>query len=141
MHNVYYFHFSKSTSAFTFLTTPQLLDPLLFHFPSANVPGVVVVATNTTSVRVSWLAVQLPPDGTLTGYTVYYRSLPNTSKRQSGGYTSQTFPPCTTSGDITNLNPNIVYQFNVVAMVIIMGQLYITDVPPAWSDSPTISQG
>ena len=86
-------------------------------YPSANVTGVVVVATNTTSVRVSWLAVQgLPQDGILTGYTVYYRSLPNTSKRQLGGYISQTFPPTTTSGDITNLSSNGVYKFSVVAM-------------------------
>eukprot|EP00731_Ephydatia_muelleri_P019051 Em0011g1091a len=85
------------------------------HHVSANVTGVMVSAISTTSVRVSWLAVQLPPDGILTGYTVYYLSLPNTSKRQSGGYTNQTFPPTSTSGDINNLNPNGVYQFSVVA--------------------------
>eukprot|EP00731_Ephydatia_muelleri_P018909 Em0011g949a len=92
--------------------------------PSAHVAGVGASAINTTSVRVSWLAVQLPPDGILTGYTVYYLSLPNTSKRQSGGYTNHTFPPTSTSGDINNLNPNGVYQFGVVAQVTIMGQLY-----------------
>ena len=92
--------------------------------PSAHVTGVVVSAINTTSVRVSWLAVQLPPDGILTGYTVYYLSLPNTSKRESDGYTSHTLPPTTTWGDINNLNPNGVYQFSVVAQVTIMGQLY-----------------
>ena len=97
----------------------EFIDCLLAH-----VTGVVVSAISTTSVRVSWLAVQLPPDGILTGYTVYYLSLPNTSKRQSGGYTSHTFPPTTTSGDINNLNPNGVYQFSVVAQVTIMEQLY-----------------
>ena len=111
-------------------------------YPSANVTGVMVVATNTTSVRVSWLAVQgLPQDGILTGYTVYYRSLPNTSKRQSGGYISQTFPPTTTSGDITNLSPNGVYQFSVVAMVTIAGQSYNGDIPSSGSDTPTITPG
>ena len=90
--------------------------------------GVVVVFTNSTSARVSWLAVQLPPDGLLTGYSVYYRSLPNTSKMQSGGYISQTFPPTTTSGDITNLSPNGMYQFIVVAEVTTLGQLYIGEV-------------
>ncbi|KAL5486538.1 hypothetical protein EMCRGX_G019032 [Ephydatia muelleri] len=99
----------------------------LVHTSTADIPhvtGVVVSAISTTSVRVSWLAVQLPPDGILTGYTVYYLSLPNTSKRQSGGYTSHTFPPTSTSGDINNLNPNGVYQFSVVAQVTIMEQLY-----------------
>ena len=82
--------------------------------------GVIVSAINTTSIRVSWLAVQLPPDGILTGYTVYYSSIPSSSISEPG----QTFSPCTTSGDINNLNPNNVYQFNVVAQVTIMGQLY-----------------
>ncbi|KAL5479268.1 hypothetical protein EMCRGX_G022767 [Ephydatia muelleri] len=77
--------------------------------------------------------------GILTGYTVYYRSLPNTSKMQSGGYTSQTFPPTTTSGDITNLNPNDLYQFSVAAMVTIMGQLYTGGILP--SGCSTISPG
>eukprot|EP00731_Ephydatia_muelleri_P018994 Em0011g1034a len=93
---------------------------ILSNVFSAHVTGVKVLAINTTSVRVSWLAVQLPPDGILTGYTVYYLSLPNTSKRQSGGYTNHTFPPTTTDGDINYLNPNGVYQFSVVAQVTIM---------------------
>ena len=109
--------------------------------PSAHVTGVVVSAINTTSVRVSWLAVQLPPDGILTGYTVYYLSLPNTSKRQSGGYTSHTFPPTTTSGDINNLNPNGVYQFSVVAQVTIMGQLYSGEMDTSLVNTPTITPG
>ena len=109
--------------------------------PSAHVTGVMVLAINTTSVRVSWLAVQLPPDGILTGYTVYYRSLPNTSKRQSGGYTNQTFPPTTTSGDINNLNPNDVYQFSVVALVTIMGQLYSGEMDTSLVNTPTITPG
>ena len=73
----------------------------------------------------SWLDVQLPHDGLLTGY---YRSLPNTSMMQSGGYISQTFPPTTTSGDITNLSPNGMYQFIVVAGVTILGQFYTGEV-------------
>ncbi|KAL5486522.1 hypothetical protein EMCRGX_G019013 [Ephydatia muelleri] len=106
-----------------------------------NVTGVMVLAINTTSVRVSWLAVQLPPDGILTRYTVYYLSLPNTSKRQSGGYTNHTFPPTTTSGDINNLNPNGVYQFSVVAQVTIMGQLYSGEMDTSLVNTPTITPG
>ena len=118
------------------------LHDALMLYPLANVTGVVVVATNTTSVRVSWLAVQwLPQDGILTGYTVYYRLLPNTPKKQSGGYISQTFPPTTTSGNINNLNPNGVYQFSVVAMVTIAGQSYNGDISLSGGDTPTITQG
>ncbi|KAL5486600.1 hypothetical protein EMCRGX_G019102 [Ephydatia muelleri] len=106
-----------------------------------HVTGVIVSAINTTSVRVSWLAVQLPPDGILTGYTVYYLSLPNTSKRQSGGYTSHTFPPTTTWGDINNLNSNGVYQFSVVAQVTIMGQLYSGEMDTSLVNTPTITPG
>ena len=109
--------------------------------PSAHVTGVVVLAINTTSIRVSWLAVQLPPDGILTGYAVYYLSLPNTSKRQSGGYTSHTFLPTTTWGDINNLNPNGVYQFSVVAQVTIMGQLYSGEMDSSLVNTPTITPG
>eukprot|EP00731_Ephydatia_muelleri_P012812 Em0007g122a len=109
--------------------------------PSAHVIGVVVLAINTTSVRVSWLAVQLPPDGILTGYTVYYLSLPNTSKRQSGGYTSHTFPPTTTWGDINNLNPNGVYQFSVIAQMTIMEQLYSGEMDTSLVNTPTITLG
>ena len=105
--------------------------------PLANVTGVMVSEINTTSVRVSWLAVQLPPDGILTGYTVYYLSLPNTSKRQSGGYTNQTFPPTSTYGYINNLNPNGVYQFSVVAQVNITGQLYSGVIPLSGSTIAT----
>ncbi|KAL5479271.1 hypothetical protein EMCRGX_G022770 [Ephydatia muelleri] len=119
--------------------TPEQVQTSTAAIP--NVTGVVVSAINTATVRVSWLAVPLPPDGILTGYTVYYRSLPNTSKRQSGGYTSQTFPPTTTSGDITNLNPNDVYQFSVVVMVTIMGQLYSGEVDPSLAVSPTTIPG
>ena len=90
--------------------------------------GVVVVYANSTSARVSWLDVQLPHDGLLTGYSVYYCSLPNTSMMQSGGYISKTFPPTTTSGDITNLSPNGMYQFIVVAGVTILGQFYTGEV-------------
>eukprot|EP00731_Ephydatia_muelleri_P018880 Em0011g920a len=53
--------------------------------------------------------------------------------RQLGGYTSHTFPPTSTSGDINNLNPNGVYQFSVVAQVTITGQLYSGDIPPSRS--------
>ena len=119
----------------------QLHDVLMLY-PSANVTGVVVVATNTTSVRVSWLAVQgLPQDGILTGYTVYYHSLPNTSQRQLDGFISQTFPPITNWGDITNLDPKGVYQLGVVAMVTIMGLVYSGEVVTSHTiipgDAPT----
>ena len=93
-----------------------------------------MVATNTSSFRVSWLAPQFPQDGILTGYTVYYRSLPNASE-------IQTFPPTTTSGDITNLNANEAYQFGVVALVTVMGMLYSGEVNTSFADSLTITPG
>ena len=98
-------------------------------------------AINTTSVRVFWLPVQLPPDGILTGYLVLYHPLPSTIERQSSGYMSQTFPPTTTWNDITNLVPNGVYQFSVVAMVTIMGQLYSGEVGTSIADSPSTTSG
>eukprot|EP00731_Ephydatia_muelleri_P018844 Em0011g884a len=135
-------------TTYTFSVTAYIITgpgtPLQVQTSTADishVSGVVVSAMNTTSVRVSWLAVQLPPDGILTGYTVYYLSLPNTSKRQSGGYTSHTFPPTTTWGDINNLNPNGVYQFSVVAQVTIMGQLYSGEMDTSLVNTPTITPG
>ncbi|KAL5486528.1 hypothetical protein EMCRGX_G019020 [Ephydatia muelleri] len=133
--------YTFSVTAYT-ITGPG--TPLQVQTSTADIPhvtGVVVSAINTTSVRVSWLAVQLPPDGILTGYTVYYLSLPNTSKRQSGGYTNHTFPPTTTSGDINNLNPNGVYQFSVVAQVTITGQLYSGEMDTSLVNTPTITPG
>eukprot|EP00731_Ephydatia_muelleri_P018865 Em0011g905a len=88
--------YTFSVTSYT-ITGPGTLQQ--FQTSTADIPdvtGVMVSAINTTSVRVSWLAVQLPPDGILTGYTVYYLSLPNTSKRQSGGYTNHTFSPTST---------------------------------------------
>eukprot|EP00731_Ephydatia_muelleri_P018864 Em0011g904a len=131
--------FSVTAYTITGPGTPQQVQTSTADIP--HVTGVVVSVMNTTSVRVSWLAVQLPPDGILTGYTVYYLSLPNTSKRQSGGYTSHTFPPTSTSGDINNLNPNYVYQFSVVAQVTIMGQLYSGEMDTSLVNTPTITPG
>eukprot|EP00731_Ephydatia_muelleri_P025263 Em0017g346a len=111
--------FSVAAYIMTGIGTPQQVQSSTAAIP--DVTGLVVSAINTTSVRVSWLAVKLPSDGYLTGYTVYYHSLPN---NQSDGYQSQSFSPCTTSGDINDLNPNGVYQFSVAAEVAIMGQLY-----------------
>eukprot|EP00731_Ephydatia_muelleri_P019044 Em0011g1084a len=138
------YNFSVTAYTITGPGTPLQVQTSTADIP--NVTGVKVSAINTTSVRVSWLAVQLPPDGILTGYTVYYLSLPNTSKRQSGGYTSHTFPPASTSGDINNLNPNGVYQFSVVAQVNITGQLYSGVIPSSGSTiategSPTSAAG
>ncbi|KAL5486620.1 hypothetical protein EMCRGX_G019124 [Ephydatia muelleri] len=131
--------FSVTAYTITGLGTLQQVQTSTADIP--NVTGVVVSAINTTSVRVSWLAVQLPPVGILTGYTVYYLSLPNTSKRQSGGYTSHTFSLTTTSGDINNLNPNGAYQFSVVAQVTITGQLYSGEIDTSLVNTPTITPG
>ena len=92
--------------------------------------------TSASSVRVSWLAAQIPPDGILTGYSVYYScicsSLPNTSSNgQQVWYMAQTFPPTTTAKVITNLDPNGLYWFTVVAVVMISGQLYSGEVDMA----------
>ena len=95
---------------------------------AAKVPGLVVSGTSTTSVRVSWLSIQLPSDGTLTGYTLYYRYLRNTSADVRFGWSrSHSFPPVTTSGDITDLTPNGVHYFSVVAEVAISGELHRGD--------------
>ncbi|KAL5486614.1 hypothetical protein EMCRGX_G019117 [Ephydatia muelleri] len=131
--------FSVTAYTITGPGTPQQVQTSTADI--SHVSGVVVSAMNTTSVRVSWLAVQLPPDGILTGYTVYFLSLPNTSKRQSAGYTNQTFPPTTTWGDINNLTPNGVYQFSVVAQVTIMGQLYSGEMDTTLVNTPTITLG
>eukprot|EP00731_Ephydatia_muelleri_P037068 Em0390g1a len=123
-------------TAYTFSVTGYIVTgpgiPQLLHTNTADIPnvtGVMVSTINATSIRVSWLAVQLPPDGNLTWYTVYYCFLPKTSKRESGGYTYQTFPPTATFGVINNLNPNDKYQFSVVAQVTIRGQLYSGVIP------------
>ena len=94
------------------------------------------MGTSASSVRVAWLAVQIPPDGILTGYSVYYScicsSLSNTSSNgQQIWYMAQTFPPTTTAEVITNLDPNGLHWFTVVAVVTISGQLYSGEVDTA----------
>ncbi|KAL5479762.1 hypothetical protein EMCRGX_G023335 [Ephydatia muelleri] len=113
--------FSVTAYIMTGIGTPQQVQSSTAAMP--DVTGLVVSAINTTCVRVSWLAVQLPPDGYLTGYTVYYRSLPVSQSKQ---YTTLAFSRYATSGDINDLNPNYVYKFSVVAEVAIRGmeQLY-----------------
>ena len=131
MHTHVHMCTSPSIKSPALITVPHLVTqhPHDDIFLTANVTGVMVSTINATSIQVSWLAVQLPPDGNLTWYTVYYCSLPKTSKRESGGYTNQTFPPNTTSGVINNLSPNDNYQFSVVAQVTIRGQLYSGVIP------------
>eukprot|EP00731_Ephydatia_muelleri_P000484 Em0001g484a len=105
---------------------PQEIQTATAAIP--KVPGLVVSGTSTISVRVSWLSVQLPSDGTLTGYTLYYRYLRNTSADVRFGWSrSHSFPPVTTSGDITDLTPNGVYHFSVVSEVAISGELHRGD--------------
>ncbi|KAL5515469.1 hypothetical protein EMCRGX_G000639 [Ephydatia muelleri] len=105
---------------------PQEIQTATAAIP--KVPGLVVSGTSTTSVRVSWLSIQLPSDGTLTGYTLHYRYLRNTSADVRFGWSrSHTFPPVTTSGDITDLTPNGVHHISVVAEVAISAELHRGD--------------
>lgn len=83
------------------------------YYSTANITG-SVVAINETTLRVSWITLLLPSDGTLVGYTVYYQ--------QSG--LNITYIECgeLTHVEITNLNINKFYTFTIVGEISIQGQ-------------------
>ena len=88
--------------------------------------NVVVEIVSDTSVRVSWDSVDIPE---ITGYTVYYSQTGN-RKRQSEE--SITVPSSDNSVVIEGLLNNVEYQFQVVAIAeldgdVIMGQRSILD--------------
>ena len=83
--------------------------------------NVVVEVVSDTSVKVSWDSVDIPE---ITGYTVYYSQTGN-RKRQSEE--SITVPSSDNSVVIEGLLNNVEYQFQVVAIAeldgdVIMGQ-------------------
>ena len=98
----------------------------------ANVKGVAVSTLNATSVQVTWMAVQFPSDGILIGYTVYYCPLGSLSGLLAL-CSSHSFPPNVTTAIITNLIQNGVYQFGIVADVVIMNLLLQGDIPQTGS--------
>lgn len=100
-----------------------------------------VVALNATAVQVSWTAVQIPSDGTLVGYLVYYRAVTSPKKRQLSSDYSQFFPAGATQGIVGGLAYYQTYQFTVVAEVSVMGQSYTGNVSISGSDSPAINPG
>ena len=81
--------------------------------------GISVLTVNKTTVRVCWDPVQLPSDGMLVGYSVYYGD----STMQVDGYTNKSFPGSYTWGDISGLYPNHMYLFGVTAEVSVNGLL------------------
>ena len=99
-----------------------------------------VVALNATAVQVSWTAVQIPSDGELVGYHVYYRAVSSTQKRQLSG-NSQFFPAGATLGVIGGLVYSQTYQFSVAAEVSVMGLSYMSNVSLSGSNSPIINPG
>ena len=78
------------------------------------VTGVVVEQLTATSVRVSWD--EIPVDGIT--YRVYYSQTGN-RKRQS---TEMSMDSTTNSVDIDDLDSNVEYQFQVVAIAVVNGE-------------------
>ena len=81
--------------------------------------NVVVEIVSDTSVRVSWDSVDIPE---ITGYTVYYSQTGN-RKRQSEE--SITVPSSDNSVVIEGLLNNVEYQFQVVAIAELDGDVII----------------
>ena len=94
----------------------------------AVVAGVTVTSLTDTSVTVSWNAVIIP-DFPIESYTVVYSPVSESDRRQDGETTS-VFPGSVTSGVITDLEPAVIYQFQVFATVTANG----VSVEGGWSD-------
>lgn len=82
------------------------------HTHAVAVKGVEVTAVNGTSATVSW-NVLIFPDLAIDYYTVVYSQL----YYQQNGEKSAVFLPPATSGLITHLDTNDIYQFQVFATV------------------------
>ncbi|KAL5497164.1 hypothetical protein EMCRGX_G013588 [Ephydatia muelleri] len=98
-----------------------------------KVEGVAVSTFNGTSVQITWMAIYLPSDGILIGYTVYYCPPSSSLSGLLALCSSHSFPPNVTSAIITNLIQNGVYQFGIVADVAIMNLLLQGDIPQTGS--------
>lgn len=100
------------------------------------------MALNSTAFQVSWLPVEIPSDGTIVGYNVYY-ALYNTKskKRQSSGMYNQFFPGDVTQGIIGTASPSQSYQFSVAAVVSVMGQNYNGTIIQSGQNAPIYNAG
>ena len=94
----------------------------------AAVEGVTVISLTDTSVTVSWNAVIIH-DFPIDSYTVVYSPVSESDRRQDGEMTA-VFPGSVTSGVITDLEPAVIYQFQVFATVTANG----VSVEGEWSD-------
>ena len=74
-----------------------------------------VTQLNDTSVNVSWKALIIP-DFPIESYTVVYSPVSDSDRRQDGEMTA-VFPGSTTSGVTTDLEPAVIYQFQVFATI------------------------
>ena len=74
-----------------------------------------MISLTDTSVTVSWNAVIIP-DFPIDSYTVVYSPVSESDRRQDGEMTA-VFPGSVTSGVITDLEPAVIYQFQVFATV------------------------
>ena len=81
-----------------------------------------------TSVNVSWNAVVIP-DFPIDSYTVVYSPVSESDGRQDGEMTA-VFPGSVTSGVITDLQPAVIYQFQVFTTVTVND----VSVEGDWSD-------
>ena len=86
---------------------------------AAAVEGVTVTSLTDTSVTVSWNAVIIP-DFPIDSYTVVYSPVSESDKRQDGEITAA-FPGSVTSGVITDLEPAVIYWFQVFATITVDG--------------------
>ena len=92
---------------------------VVVHLNIALVLNVEVEVVSDTSVRVSWDSVDIPE---ITGYTVYYSQTGN-RKRQSEEFV--TVPNSDNSVVIEGLLNNVEYQFQVVAIAELDGDVII----------------
>ena len=86
---------------------------------TAAVEGMKVIILNDTSVNVSWNALIIP-GFPIDSYTVVYSPVSDSDRRQDGEMTA-VFPGSATSGVITDLEPSVIYQFQVFANMTISG--------------------
>ena len=74
-----------------------------------------MTSLNDTSVTVSWNAVIIP-DFPIDNYTVVYSPVSESDRKKDGEMTA-VFPGSVTSGVITDLEPAVIYQFQVFANI------------------------
>ena len=98
-----------------------------------TVERVTVTSLTDTSVTVSWNAVIIP-DFPIDSYTVVYSPVSESDRRQDGEMTA-VFSGSVTSGVITDLEPAVIYQFQVYANITVDG----VSVEGEWSEPALLS--